>query len=59
MKHGKADADINCVRLTINGFTNVTLLTKAEVLRLHTSPSGREVTQVDARSDRSAEVKGD
>jgi choline dehydrogenase-like flavoprotein len=30
---------------------NITLLTEAEVLRLHTSPSGREVTSVEVKLD--------
>jgi choline dehydrogenase-like flavoprotein len=47
--NGKADADVNCVRPSIDNFKNVTLLTEAEVLRLHTNPSGREVTHVEAR----------
>jgi choline dehydrogenase-like flavoprotein len=47
--NGKADADVNCLSLTVDTFTNVTLLTEAEVLRLHTSPSGREVTHVEAQ----------
>lgn len=46
--NGKADADLNCVRPTADTFENITLLTEAEVLRLHTSPSGREVTYVEA-----------
>lgn len=47
--NGKADADVNCVRPATDTFSNVTLLTQAEVLRLHTSPSGREVTHVEAQ----------
>ncbi len=46
--NGKGDSDINCVRPATN-FENVTLLTEAEVLRLHTSPSGKEVTGVEVR----------
>ncbi len=45
---GKADADINCVRPAIT-HTNITLITQAKVIRLHTSPSGREVTGVEAQ----------
>jgi len=44
---GKADADINCVRPTLNAYNNITLLTEARVVRLHTSESGREVTKVE------------
>jgi choline dehydrogenase-like flavoprotein len=47
--NGKGDADVNCVRPATDNFDNVTLLTEAEVLRLHTSTSGREVTHVEAR----------
>jgi choline dehydrogenase-like flavoprotein len=42
----KADADINSIR-PANEHENLTLLTKAKVLRLHTNPSGREVTAVE------------
>ncbi len=48
--NGKGDSDINCVRPAI-AFDNVTLLTEAEVLRLHTSASGREVTSVEVKLD--------
>lgn len=47
--NGKADADVTCVRPAVDAFPNVTLLTQAEVLRLHTSESGREVTHVEAQ----------
>jgi choline dehydrogenase-like flavoprotein len=43
----KADADLNCVRPADDGYENLTLLTEAKVLRLHTSPSGRKVTSVE------------
>ncbi len=43
----KADADLNCVRPADDRYDNLTLLTEAKVLRLHTSPSGREVTAVE------------
>ncbi len=43
----KADADITCIRST-EPFANVTLVTEAKVVRLHTNPSGREVTTVEA-----------
>ncbi|NJM21219.1 MAG: GMC family oxidoreductase, partial [Richelia sp. SM1_7_0] len=42
----KADADVNCVR-PAEKYNNVTLITEAKVKRLHTSPSGREVTAVE------------
>ncbi|GAB4551415.1 MAG: GMC family oxidoreductase [Pleurocapsa sp.] len=45
--HAKADADVNCVRPVRNN-SNLTLLTGAKVIRLHTSDSGREVTKVEA-----------
>jgi len=47
LTHGKADADVNCIQ-PIRQTANITLLTDAKVTRLHTSPSGREVTQVEA-----------
>lgn len=43
----KADADIDGVRPAMT-YPNVTLITEAKVLRLHTSPSGQEVTGVEA-----------
>ena len=48
--NGKADADINCVRPALE-HGNVTLRTGAKVLRLRTSASGREVTEVEAEVD--------
>lgn len=45
--NGKADADINGVRPAMV-YANLTLITEAKVLRLHTSASGREVTGVEA-----------
>jgi choline dehydrogenase-like flavoprotein len=45
--NAKADADLNCVRPAVDRADNLTLLTSAKVLRLHTSPSGREVTAVE------------
>ena len=47
MVNAKADADINGVRPSMV-YENLTLITEAKVLRLHTSPSGREVTGVEA-----------
>ncbi len=43
--HAKADAEVIAVRPALQ-YPNVTLLTNAEVRRLETSPSGREVTKV-------------
>ena len=48
--NGKGDSDINCVRPAI-AKDNITLLTEAEVLRLHTSSSGREITSVEVKLD--------
>ncbi|HIK06996.1 MAG TPA: GMC family oxidoreductase [Trichormus sp. M33_DOE_039] len=45
--NAKADADVNCVRPAMAS-SNITLLTNAKVVRLHTNPSGREVTGVEA-----------
>ncbi|MGQ4646701.1 GMC oxidoreductase [Lyngbya aestuarii] len=44
---GKADAEVNAIG-AIRAQTNITLLTNAKVLRLHTNESGREVTSVEA-----------
>lgn len=49
--HAKSDADVSAVRPVLQE-PNITLLTEAKVLRLHTNSSGREVTGV------VAEVKG-
>lgn len=46
MLDAKADADVTCVR-PAEQYDNVTLLTEAQVKRLHTSSSGREVTAVE------------
>ena len=43
---GKADAQVNCINPTRDRH-NVTLMTGAKVMRLHTSSSGKEVTQVE------------
>ncbi|RCJ29612.1 dehydrogenase [Nostoc minutum NIES-26] len=45
--NAKADADINGVRPAMV-YPNLTLITEAKVLRLHTSVSGREVKVVEA-----------
>lgn len=47
MVNAKADGDVNGIRPAIV-YDNLTLITEAKVLRLHTSPSGREVTGVEA-----------
>jgi len=44
--HAKSDADINCVRPSLNN-KNVTLLTEAKVERLVTSPSGNEIDYIE------------
>ncbi len=44
--NAKSDADINCIRPVV-AYENLTLITQAKVLRLHTSTSGREVTKVE------------
>ncbi len=44
--NAKSDADISCVRPAI-AHDNLTLITEAKVVRLLTSPSGREVTGVE------------
>jgi choline dehydrogenase-like flavoprotein len=44
--HAKADAEVVAVRPAIE-YPNITLLTEAKVLRLHTSASGREITAVE------------
>ncbi len=43
--HAKADAEVVCVRPALE-HSNVTLVTNANVMRLNTSASGREVTEV-------------
>ncbi|AFY51225.1 choline dehydrogenase-like flavoprotein [Nostoc sp. PCC 7524] len=47
LMNAKADADINGIRPAM-AYTNIKLLTNAKVVHLHTSPSGREVTGVEA-----------
>ena len=42
----KSDADINCIRPALDR-TNLTLLTEAKVVRLHTNASGREISGVE------------
>jgi choline dehydrogenase-like flavoprotein len=53
--HAKSDAEVIAVRPALAS-PNVTMLTHAEVLRLETSPSGREVTGVVAVRDGQAET---
>jgi choline dehydrogenase-like flavoprotein len=43
----KADAEVNAVRPAREQYDNLTLLTDAKVLKLHTSESGREITAVE------------
>ena len=55
--HAKSDAEISTVR-PIMGQDNVTLLTEAKVLKLHTNSSGREISsvEVEVRDPVSGEV---
>lgn len=56
---GKADAEVNCIS-PIRQHDNVTLMTGAEVVKLHTSASGREVTGVETKiGDRSQTFAAD
>jgi choline dehydrogenase-like flavoprotein len=48
--HAKSDAEVSGVR-PVMGLENVTLLTETKVERLLTSPSGREITGVEATVD--------
>ncbi len=48
--HAKSDAEVMCIEPAL-AHPNVTLVTKAYVSRLSTSPSGREVTAVEAVVD--------
>jgi choline dehydrogenase-like flavoprotein len=43
----KADSEVEAVRPALQNHPNVSLLTDANVLQLHTSPSGREITGVE------------
>jgi choline dehydrogenase-like flavoprotein len=43
----KADAEVNAIRPAQEQYPNLTLMTNAKVLRLHTSVSGREITGVE------------
>jgi choline dehydrogenase-like flavoprotein len=44
--HAKADAEVICVRPALQQYANLTLLTNAEAVKLNTSSSGREITEV-------------
>lgn len=50
MVGAKADSDVTCVRPALQR-ENVHLQTGARVVQLHTSPSGREVTEVEVELD--------
>jgi choline dehydrogenase-like flavoprotein len=52
---GKGEADINCVRPAM-AYANITLITQAKVIRLHTSASGREVTGVEAEIENQRQI---
>ncbi|MBV9387518.1 MAG: GMC family oxidoreductase [Chroococcidiopsidaceae cyanobacterium CP_BM_ER_R8_30] len=45
--HAKADAEVNAMRPALDAYPNLTLITNAKVLKLHTSASGKEVTAVE------------
>ena len=51
----KADAEVNCIN-PVREHSNITLLTGAKVTRLHTSETGKEVTQVEAEIGDSTEL---
>src|SRR5215470_1713519 len=53
--HAKSDAEVICVRPALR-YRNVTLLTHAPAVRLNTSPSGREVTEVVVERNGTTEV---
>lgn len=56
---GKADAEVNCIR-PVRQLSNVTLLTGAHVLKLHTDSSGHQVTAVETQvGDRTELFSGD
>ena len=48
--HAKGDAEVNCVRPATT-HSNLTLMTGAKVVQLHTSESGREITSVETEID--------
>ncbi len=45
--HAKADAEVNAILPIREAYPNLTLMTNAKVLKLHTSESGRQVTAVE------------
>ena len=51
----KADSDINCIRPAM-AYKNITLITQAKVIRLHTNPSGRVVTGVEAEINNQRQI---
>ncbi|MEQ9619706.1 MAG: GMC family oxidoreductase [Deltaproteobacteria bacterium] len=53
--HAKADSEVVCVRPALT-HPNVTLVTNAEVVKLNTSASGREVTEVVVRRNNGTEI---
>jgi choline dehydrogenase-like flavoprotein len=53
--HAKADAEVICVRPTL-AYPNVTLLRHAQAVKLNTSPSGREITEVVVEHEGAQEV---
>jgi len=53
--HAKSDADVIAVRPLL-GLDNVTLVTRAEVTRLETDPSGRAITGVEVARDGERDV---
>jgi choline dehydrogenase-like flavoprotein len=44
--HAKSDADINCVRPSLDE-SNITLLTNAKVIKLNTNATGKEIISID------------
>jgi choline dehydrogenase-like flavoprotein len=56
----KADAEVNAIRPAQQAYANLTLLTGAKVLKLHTSESGREITavEVEIAQDRPSSAHG-
>jgi choline dehydrogenase-like flavoprotein len=56
----KADAEVNAIRPAQAAYENLTLLTRAKVLKLHTNESGREITavEVEITDDPSATIHG-
>jgi choline dehydrogenase-like flavoprotein len=44
--HAKADAEVICVRPALQQYSNLTLLTNAQAVKLNTSSTGTEVTEV-------------